>query len=398
MSAPTEIETSTDKIADILKIEDEAPPADDLLADDTKKEEKEDVEEEEDIKLDDLDNDEEKEVEITDDEYEAPLSRKEVLAKYPNIFKEFPQLEKDHYRVQKYEESFATVNDAKEAVDKVKTLEKFEEILFAGQTAPVLKLIKERDDAAYGKIVDNYLATLYDIDKDAYNHVVGNTMKSVIENMWTQGEQLKNDDLKTAAGLLNQFIFGTNQYSPKTTFSKTTPETNKEIDQVRKEREEFAKQTFETVRDELQVRADNSIKSTIDKNIDPKGVMSAYIKKTAMNDCMREVYKEMLSDPKFRNIMDGLWKRAADDRYKPEYREKILNAYKSKAKTVLPQIIQKIRKEALSGLGRGKEKETQGPIQNREKSTSQKPSGNNRFSSGKKIPDGMSVHDFLMKD
>ena len=88
-------------------------------------------------------DDEEEEEEIEEDidpndiELQVPVKMKELLAKYPNIKKDFPELIAANFREKEYAEIFPTPEDAKEAVEKVATLDKFQQLIFSGDSAPI---------------------------------------------------------------------------------------------------------------------------------------------------------------------------------------------------------------------------------------------------------------------
>src|SRR6267142_1435217 len=52
----------------------------------------------------------------------TPSSKRDILAKYPKIFKDFPYLEKAYYREQQYTEVFPNPADAKKAAADSETL------------------------------------------------------------------------------------------------------------------------------------------------------------------------------------------------------------------------------------------------------------------------------------
>src|SRR5256885_489210 len=95
---------------------------------------------EEDIIDDEEQDDEEEEVDEEPEELNlvTPVRRKEILAKYPNVFKDFPYLEQAYYREQKYTEIFPTIDDASEALDKAGTLDRFETDLMQGDFHKIL--------------------------------------------------------------------------------------------------------------------------------------------------------------------------------------------------------------------------------------------------------------------
>ncbi len=237
-------------------------------------------EKEEEPKKDIKDDDEELELSDTDEEIEkidlakdenldidAPPRKKEILKKYPELFKEYPFLEKMMYRDKAYTELFGSFDDAKELAEKADSFNQFESQLLSGNTEQVLREVKESDEKAFNIIVDDYLSTLAKVDKDAYFHVVGNLNKRLIMEMVEEANSTNNEDLKQAALLLNQFIFGTSKFeAPKNRVDKKI---STEQSEVEKERLAYVQERFETSRDDLQTQVDNTLKATISDYIDP---------------------------------------------------------------------------------------------------------------------------------
>src|SRR3970282_409003 len=206
-----------------LKLEDKPKPK--------PKPEKKDEEEtpvegkEDDEKEDDEDKDEDEEdLEIKEEELDlvVPVRRKEILAKYPNLFKEFPHLERAYYKEQQYSEILPTIEDAKDAVEKTTALDNFERDLLDGNTEKILQAVKNQDKNSFHKIVDNYLNVLGNVDKDAYYHVVGNIVKSTIVSMLQESKRTGEggEPLKIAAQILNQFVFGSSDFEPSKPLAK----------------------------------------------------------------------------------------------------------------------------------------------------------------------------------
>jgi len=119
--------------------------------DETKEDEEETKDESDDEveeKEDDKEEDSEEKIELEkEDDLESELvdvipRRKEILAKYPDLFKTFPSVEKAIYREQKYAEVFPTLDDAKEAQERAGILSKFEENIFSGDINTVLEQLK----------------------------------------------------------------------------------------------------------------------------------------------------------------------------------------------------------------------------------------------------------------
>jgi len=386
-----------------LKLEDKPKPK---PKPEKKDEEETPVEgEEDDEKEDDEDKDEDEEdLEIKEEELDlvVPVRRKEILAKYPNLFKEFPHLERAYYKEQQYSEILPTIEDAKDAVEKATALDNFERDLLDGNTEKILQAVKNQDKNSFHKIVDNYLNVLGNVDKDAYYHVVGNIVKSTIVSMLQESKRTGEggEPLKIAAQILNQFVFGSSDFEP----SKPLAKTEDKEDNTQKERErKFIQRQFEQARGDLKTRIDNVLKSTINANIDPKASMTDYVKKNASRETLETIQSMINEDTRFKSIIDKLWDSAHKADFSRQSLDKIKSAYLSRAKTLLPDVIKKARNEALKGMGKRVSEDSSSssssdrkplPATGRHTSTSAK----SDREKAKEIPRGMKSVDFLMQD
>lgn len=339
---------TADDINDLFKELDEpaAKKVKDPIADDDSDED--DAEGDDNLDLVEPDEDIEKlDLNKADDDLDitAPPRKKEIQKKYPEIFKDFPFLEKMLYRDKEYTALFGSFDDAKDAAEQAETFKGFESQLLSGNTEEILKGIKETDEKAFNIIVDDYLTTLHKVDKDAYLHVVGNLNKRLIMEMVQEATESGNDDLKAAAMLVNQFVFGSAKFTaPANRVDRTVDEKTSEAET---ERLRFVQERFETSRDDLQGRVDNTLRATISEYIDPKGTMSAYVKKNAVNDALSNLSSAIASDPSVPKMLDKLWRAAFDAKFSKDSLSKIQRFYLGNAKKNLRGAIMKARTEAL---------------------------------------------------
>lgn len=420
---------STQEVINFLKDDTETLPIEDKDEKSEKDDEKEDKEQSEDGKDSDSDeqdaesgkgddkeedkdeielSDEDKEDKTEDDEIVERAARKTILAKYPNLFKDFPALEKAYYREEKYSELFPTLEIAQDAAEKATALDNFEGHLMNGSTSEVLKVIKEEDEEAFNRIVDNYLPSLKKVDNEAYLHICGNVIKDVVALMIRQ----KDEDLNTAAELMHKFIFGVSELQPPVRLAKSKPADDKDNDKAAQREREYLQNKYDTESTDLNGRVNNVIKSTIDKYIDPTDRMTAYVKKTAVRDAFEEVTEVLNRDKAFQKHKDALWEQAKSKNFSKDSIEKIRRAILNKAQPLLASAIKKARNEALKGLGKrvvddaDKDRDRKGPLP---QGTSARNFGNKGDSStksgqanyreeAKKIPRGMSSRDYLMRD
>lgn len=334
----------------------------------------------------------------------TPLRRREILAKYPNLFKDLPYLEKAYYREQQFTELFSTVEDAKRAASDVKTLDEFEANLGNGDIESLFNGLKGSSKEGFHKLVDNLLPTLARVDNESYNHIIENVGKQIIFELNKEGQKEGQDHLKNVALLVNQFMFGTSEWNPPGKLSKETPN-NPEKTALEQEKKNFNQQRFTAARDELLTKIDNTLKSTINDNIDPKSSMTDYVKRNAVRDAQEKLENLIRGDARFKSILTKYWEKAAKSGYSSESMKELRSTYLTRAKALLPAVLKSARQEALRGLtGRKTSSEEtednrppkRGPIPNSGKSAASSNSG--KSSSAKTIPPGMSIKDFLMAD
>lgn len=337
----------------------------------------------------------------------TPVRRREILKKYPQLFKDFPYLEKAYYREQQFTELLPTIEDAKQAVEAKSILDNFEKDLMAGNSETVLKAVKAENPAAFNKMVDGYMLTLRGVDENAYFHVLGNITKHTIAAMVQEARSSNNEKLQEAALLLNQFVFGTSTYSPPQNLAKPEQEGDKDKENKISEREQtFIRQQFESTRGDLNTRVNNTLRNTIQAHIDPKESMSPYVRRNAERDALEKLETLISKDSRFRTLVDRLWDKAYKEGFTTESKERIKSAYLSRAKTLLPSVIKTARNEALRGIGkRVKEEDNDSEVVEKDNKKGPIPAGRPRspiatgkIKDAKDIPKGMKTIDFLNAD
>ena len=374
-----------------IKVDDDGDDDDDKVDDD----DKDDKDKEElDLKLDDPDD---------DDNLELTVSprRQEVLAKYPKFFEEFPGLEKAWYREQKFTELFGSMEDAEEVKDRADSAGEFEtQLLEQGNIEPILKAVKDANPEIFKKVADDYMQVLANVDSDAYFHVTGNVIKRTVLAMAEQAQNLGEDEgkqLRGAAHLVHQFIFGPGAKPTAPVNLYQGKQDTTEEDKLESDRQEFAKERFETAREDLSGKIERTIRATIDDNIDPKGQMSSYVKGHAVSEAAELLNTAINADTRFTRIIDNLWTKSFEAGYSRPSQKQIRSTFMSMAKTLLPGVIKKSRRNALKGLGQRTSSEPktsrtrtrQGRVSDKRSSQDKQPSGDGR---------GMKTVDFFNED
>ena len=353
-----------------------------------------------------LDADEKDEDEL---ELITPVKRKEILSKYPTIFKDFPYLEKAYYREQKFSEIYPSINDAKDAYEKAQTLDNFERKILAGDISTILSVVKSDNQEAFNKLVDGYLPTLQRTDERAWNHVISSVVKPIIYHMHKEGTETKDDDLTAAAAVLNKFFYNTTKWEPHKPLTNGngdgSPKQNEAETRLKAERDALFNERYTSARSDLSSRVESTFKKAIEKHIDPKSDMNDYVRKTAIREAYETLSESLSKDTRFKSVVDKAWRKAAENNFSKDSVEAIRRIINARAQTVLPTVIKKARTEALRGMGkRVKADTTTNEDSGRSASSNNrgplKKAAGNSGSNNKQteIPKGMSNRDFLMQD
>ncbi len=392
------------------KTEDTPDDKEDIEEDDEDKKEedkKDDEEEDEDSEEDNELKDLEEELEEPDKaklEAAVPVPRREILKKYPNLFKDFPHLEKSYYRDREFTKLFPDFEEAEKAVQAVNIISNYEgDIIDEGNLNNVLKLIKDNNPNTFARVVDGYLDHLADVDRSSFDHVVGNVTKHIIAAMFKEGKSSEDETLMEAAVILNKYAFGSNKFNPPTKLAK-----EEVVDKNKQAVDERSKQLFRQTMDDavenVNGRVNNLLKINIEGNIDPNDSMPAYVKKNAIRDAVEKTQELLDKDTRFKSFVDRAWEQAAKDNFSRKSIKKIEDLYITKAKSLLAPVVKSARKEALAGIGKKvkseKDEETgRRPEPERQRSgdnTERRLSSNK--SKAKEIPAGMSSFDYLSQD
>lgn len=313
----------------------------------------EDTEEEKlELKEDEEEKTEESEEDDLADSFQ-PFNKKKFLTKYPNAFKEFPALEKGYYANKAYREVFPTLADAKEASEKLETLDKHVKSLEEGKSSLLFKELKEKNPENFGKVVDNYLSELLEVDSKAYYHVIGNVLEDALLMFYDAAEKNESEDGKNAAKMFKQFFFQNKEVKGSKPFEQKSPEKSK----VDEERQKWNQEKLTSAQSEINSRVDSILSSTIRAAFAKEERMTPFVRKQAVELALKMTKKSISSDTQFQTVLKKMWDKSQELGLSQDSQNRIKAAYDSKAKAILPTILRKVRTEALSGTS-GKSSET----------------------------------------
>ena len=292
------------------------------------------------------------------EDYLPRPSLKAINEKYPNLFKDFPQLRDMYFREDKLTQVFPTVEDAQAAKSDLEGFQALESAIKTGKiedTEMVLSSIKELDSDTLPNFAINVLPALQKIDQNAYFTAITPVLRDAIREIYQGGVKNGNENLKNAALAASLYLFGNKDIASGQSDIKTpAPKIKESENKDNKERNTILQERYELFRGDVSDEYVSTLKNDILKGLDPDEVMSDFMKDALVQSIINRIDKVLGADNSHKSNMSRLWKQAESSRFSRDWKDRILNAALSRAKSIMPTIRMRARNEAL------KTKESQG--------------------------------------
>lgn len=276
----------------------------------------------------------------------AKTTFKDIKAKYPNLFKDFPDLRNAFFRGQEYSRHFSTVEEAKEAAERLQVFEQLEESVMEGNSEFLLKSLPEQE---FKQFTENFLTTLHKTNPPQFFKVIQPVLASAIREAISEGTQSNNKNLAAAGKILSQYFF--KSYNP--------PESKREerapdpkLQKLESELQDTIRQKHQEFSTSVNEDASSYVNKQIEKMLDPKRELPAGIRKALGKQIYEELNQRVTKDASTRALMEKLWKNARASKYSAEWKPRILNAWLGRVKVVLPSVVAKHKAEAFPTVGK----------------------------------------------
>lgn len=269
---------------------------------------------------------------------------KAVKAKYPTLFKEFPELKAAFFYRQQMAQHFGSIEDAKDAAEKAQNFEQFSESVESGDTGTILDAVAEMGQSVAVKFVDNFLPSLAERNPRLVARVTAPYVKQAIKLVFDEGTRLGENasgkNLKLAAKYVAQHLFGEDDPSK---FSGEQQRVSPEQERFEKERADFARQQFNTASRDVTKVLQTRISKDVTKQVDPNGTMNEFMRDALVEKVDKEIQKVLAADKAHVARMTSLWKKATKDGYSSEAKSRIISAYLTRAKQSMPSVVAKVK-------------------------------------------------------
>jgi len=328
------VETDNEILSDDVEVPEESEipeKSEDTELSDEEKEEKEKLEKEA------------KEKEEKEDKpfpYERP-SIADIKAKYPEFFKDFPTFRDSIFREVEYTKMFPTIEDAKEAVDDVLAFNGLRDSVLAGKSEDIIDAIEQTDKKAALQFATGFLPALYKKNQEFYAAAVTPLFEKLARTLYNNSDE----NTRNAALVLAHFMWGKDGdgvVKGEKTFIKGNEESAEEK-RLREDRSKFESEQYEGFRGAVLSDLSSQRRALITRGLDPQKTMTDSQKEMLIERIEKLVDQTLVSDASHMSVMNARWLRSKREGFNNTSKEKIVSAYLSRAKQVIPSIRDKER-------------------------------------------------------
>lgn len=266
----------------------------------------------------------------------------EINKKYPEFFKDFPQMRHVIGREMEYSKIFPTIDDAKDASEKSEDYQFLEDTFNKGESKDLLGLMKDSSSDSYNRFVKSFLPTLYKEDQNQYLDIITPVIHGLLYDVYKAAGD-KDENLRNAALVLSEHLFNDMNVVTKPAQSPRVQESKSED-----EHQKFMRERLVSTRNEVESETLSSIHEEIysaiakqfpDEKI-PSNLDSIIV--DIVESGTTKIDRSMMADEAYMKTINSLWKRAYNSGFTGDWKERIISAYLSRAKELIPGIAKKV--------------------------------------------------------
>ena len=262
-----------------------------------------------------------------------------IKEKYPEIFKDFPELKDSFFRSRAFSTVFATPEEAKEAFSDNEAYLSLRESALSGDPAPLINSLNGTDKEAFTSFSRKFLPSLYKLDQELYGETTLPILQGTLRHVFDEGKRAGNEDLQTAAKIVAEALGLNGAEDGSRNYVKP-------IKEIKEDPQEVSR-AFQDATNVVAKEVSESLTKEIRRGLDPDGVLTPFIRKTVISETIEGINKQLIHDQSFMNAQAARWIRAKREGFDDESSRKIINAYLSRAKSLMPNVRRKVLEQAI---------------------------------------------------
>lgn len=270
-------------------------------------------------------------------------SIKAITAKYPKLFKEFPELRASFFRDQQFREVFETPAAARSAAEDSANLSALRDSVVSGDASALVAALRE--EKALGHFASNILTAIQEVDKDALWTALEAPLQTMVRNFYVSGKGGQHEkNISNAALFLSEFLFGNAEVA--TGRQSAVDEAKKIAEKARMdERANHQKEAFTRFSSETFDQATAQLDAAVDGLLAKDKDLTPFVRGGVKAEIIKQVQAQLSADKDHNGRMQRLWANAHKT-MSPADRASIISAYLARAKQIMPSVKVKVVSQA----------------------------------------------------
>lgn len=292
-----------------------------------------------------------------------------ISRKFPEFFKEFPEIKEMMGREQEYAKRFPTVELADEALDKSNEFDQIADHLADGNVRGLLDTVASVSDDALSAVVDKFLPSLMQKDQNLYLKAITPSLANFVAQFFKHGVEKNDKNIQNAALIASEWIFDTEDYATGKKKYSNPQEAERDPERIKlnKEREKFLNTKLADLQSSVVQVAETKLYAKIDEGLKGLHGLNDFTKNTIREKIYNEIGQRLQADKTHMKLMTGIWGRARREQYDaPVWKPRLVTAYLARALALVPSVRAKVVGQALesrkAAVNQGRDKQRQQPI------------------------------------
>lgn len=251
-----------------------------------------------------------------------------------DIFKKVPELRDIIRRESEFNEVFTSPEEAKFARDVARSYYALEQDVMSGESKGLLESIQKTGKTEFENFAHGLLPTLLETDRGLYIDIVQLPIKQMLQNAFQTGRETKNANLWAAAAHLHRYLYKNDDIDkmPERKGGKKEPSEAEKL--LVKERQENFKRALGSFESDVNEVGERTLSKIISQSI--AGLEGDdFFKKNITREIKNKINSLMTSDRRYMGSMNSLWRQAASAGFTKDWKQKLVNAYSSRAKALI---------------------------------------------------------------
>lgn len=266
---------------------------------------------------------------------------KQITKEFPDLFKKFPALKTAYFREKSFTDIYPRVEDAQLAAQKATMYDTAAGAILSGEAKDFIGLLTDSNNEDTVKSFANtFVPALYSHDKELFNTVIVEPITTrLINRLASDGKKFNNEALSDAAKVLSAYLYDSEEI-PKIKNPEPAAKKDDKESYWHERAEEFTRDTkldgynqaFSLVKEQI---------TDLAKQAGLAGRKAQIFAQEVFND----VDDVLAKDERYQRQIASLFADSKRKGFNRQHSQRIVNAYISRVKAVLPMVKAKHAKE-----------------------------------------------------